>query len=55
LDLVVIDGLTPAEAGEVLGITQVTVRVRLHRARRALRAASARLTANPDSILEVAP
>ncbi|MFD7631266.1 RNA polymerase sigma factor [Streptomyces sp. NPDC059851] len=36
LDLVVIDELTPAEAAQALGVTQATVRVRLHRARRAL-------------------
>ncbi|WP_374773037.1 sigma-70 family RNA polymerase sigma factor [Streptomyces sp. NBC_01310] len=37
LDLVVLDQLTPAEAAQALGVTQATVRVRLHRARRALR------------------
>ncbi|MFE9636817.1 RNA polymerase sigma factor [Streptomyces sp. NPDC006463] len=37
LDLVVIDELTPAEAAQALGVTQATIRVRLHRARRALR------------------
>ncbi|MFB7179341.1 RNA polymerase sigma factor [Streptomyces sp. NPDC056257] len=37
LDLVVVDQLTPAEAAQALGVTQATVRVRLHRARRALR------------------
>lgn len=36
LDLVVLDQLTPAEAAQALGVTQATVRVRLHRARRAL-------------------
>ncbi|MEV7526337.1 RNA polymerase sigma factor [Streptomyces sp. NPDC091371] len=40
LDLVAVDGLTPAEAAQALGVTQATVRVRLHRARRALRAAA---------------
>ncbi len=39
LDLVVVDELSPAEAARALGITQATVRVRLHRARRALRSA----------------
>ncbi|MEV7563199.1 sigma-70 family RNA polymerase sigma factor [Streptomyces sp. NPDC089795] len=39
LDLVVLDELTPAEAAQALGITRATVRVRLHRARRALRGA----------------
>ncbi|MEU6145873.1 sigma-70 family RNA polymerase sigma factor [Streptomyces sp. NPDC047081] len=37
LDLVAVDGLTPREAAQVLGISQATVRVRLHRARRVLR------------------
>ncbi|MGW6860381.1 RNA polymerase sigma factor [Streptomyces xanthophaeus] len=36
LDLVVLDQLTPAEAAQALGVTRATVRVRLHRARRAL-------------------
>ncbi|MFI8362925.1 RNA polymerase sigma factor [Streptomyces sp. NPDC085612] len=36
LDLVAVDELTPAEAAQALGITRATVRVRLHRARRAL-------------------
>jgi RNA polymerase sigma-70 factor (ECF subfamily) len=31
------DGLTPAEAAQVLGLTAVTARVRLHRARQRLR------------------
>ncbi|WP_240121242.1 RNA polymerase sigma factor [Streptomyces sp. MUM 2J] len=39
LDLVAVDGLTPREAAQALGVSQATVRVRLHRARRALRAA----------------
>ncbi|GAA1564261.1 RNA polymerase sigma factor [Streptomyces globosus] len=37
LDLVVVDGLDQAEAATALGVTRATVRVRLHRARRALR------------------
>ncbi|WP_407840130.1 RNA polymerase sigma factor [Streptomyces sp. DSM 116496] len=37
LDLVVLDQLTPAEAARALGVTRATVRVRLYRARRALR------------------
>ncbi|MEU9181040.1 sigma-70 family RNA polymerase sigma factor [Streptomyces sp. NPDC048550] len=41
LDLIVVDGLSPAEAAQALGVTQATVRVRLHRARRILRTASA--------------
>ncbi|MFE1979315.1 RNA polymerase sigma factor, partial [Streptomyces hygroscopicus] len=39
LDLVAVDGLTPREAAQALGLNQATVRVRLHRAKRALRAA----------------
>ncbi|MYY00932.1 MULTISPECIES: sigma-70 family RNA polymerase sigma factor [unclassified Streptomyces] len=37
LELVTVDGLTVPEAAAALGIKQVTARVRLHRARRALR------------------
>ncbi|MEU4835973.1 RNA polymerase sigma factor [Streptosporangium sp. NPDC023615] len=36
LELVAVDGLTPAEAATVLGIRQGTARVRLHRARRSV-------------------
>jgi RNA polymerase sigma-70 factor (ECF subfamily) len=36
VELVAVDGLTPAEAAAVLGVTPVAVRVRLHRARRRL-------------------
>ncbi|MGW4690855.1 RNA polymerase sigma factor [Kitasatospora cineracea] len=36
LDLVVMDGLSTAEAAQALGISQATVRVRMHRARRRL-------------------
>jgi RNA polymerase sigma-70 factor (ECF subfamily) len=39
LELVAVDGLTVAEAAEALNIRQVAARVRLHRARRALRSA----------------
>lgn len=38
LDLLVVDGLSTRETAQVLGITQTTVRVRLHRARKFLRA-----------------
>ncbi len=38
VELVAVDGLTPAEAAGVLGLTAVAVRVRLHRARRRLAA-----------------
>jgi RNA polymerase sigma-70 factor (ECF subfamily) len=37
LELTAIDGLSPAETAAVLGISTVATRVRLHRARRALR------------------
>jgi len=40
LELVVVDQLTVTEAATALKITQVTARVRLHRARRTLRAAT---------------
>lgn len=39
LELVAVDGLSPAEAATVLGIRQGTARVRLHRARRAVKQA----------------
>jgi RNA polymerase sigma-70 factor (ECF subfamily) len=38
LELVVVDQLTVGEASQALGIRPVTVRVRLHRARKSLRA-----------------
>jgi RNA polymerase sigma factor (sigma-70 family) len=40
LELVSVDGLTVAEAAAALGIRPVTARVRLHRARRAMRSTS---------------
>ncbi|HXV05642.1 MAG TPA: RNA polymerase sigma factor [Solirubrobacterales bacterium] len=46
LELVAIDELTVAEAGAAVGVRPVTARVRLHRARRKLRA---ELEAAPDS------
>jgi RNA polymerase sigma factor (sigma-70 family) len=42
LELVAVDGLSVAEAAAALGIRPVTARVRLHRARRALRPESFR-------------
>ncbi|MFE2031645.1 RNA polymerase sigma factor, partial [Streptomyces hygroscopicus] len=48
LDLVAVDGLTPREAAEALGLNQATVRVRLHRAKRALRAAYPAVTDRTD-------
>ena len=38
LMLVGMEGLSPSEAAQVLGISMVTTRTRLHRARRRLRA-----------------
>jgi RNA polymerase sigma-70 factor (ECF subfamily) len=43
LELVSVDGLTVAEAAAALGIRPVTARVRLHRARQALRSGSFQL------------
>ncbi|NEB00580.1 RNA polymerase sigma factor [Streptomyces sp. SID13726] len=40
LELIVVDQLTVPEAAAALGITQVTARVRLHRARKSLRRAA---------------
>ncbi|WP_242706230.1 RNA polymerase sigma factor [Streptomyces sp. KO7888] len=48
LDLVAVDGLTPREAAQVLGINRATVRVRLHRARRALSAELTPATAHTE-------
>jgi RNA polymerase sigma-70 factor (ECF subfamily) len=44
LTLVAWDGLTPLEAGKVLGLSGSATRVRLHRLRRKLRS----VTAAPD-------
>jgi DNA-directed RNA polymerase specialized sigma24 family protein len=38
LMLIGVEGLTPSQAARVLGISSVTARTRLHRARRRLRA-----------------
>ena len=37
LELIAVDGLTPAQAAGVLGISRIAARVRLHRSRRRLR------------------
>lgn len=54
LDLVALDGLTAREAAQALGISATTARVRLHRARKALRAAGLGATtpATCESLLE---
>ncbi|MGY0060116.1 RNA polymerase sigma factor [Streptomyces sp. LZ34] len=54
LDLVAVDGLTPREAAQALGLNQATVRVRLHRAKRALRAERPSVTERTEHALEVA-
>ena len=54
LDLVALDGLSVREAAQALGITSATARVRLHRARKALRAAAQAHTAALDTLLETA-
>ncbi|MEU5638656.1 RNA polymerase sigma factor [Streptomyces milbemycinicus] len=48
LDLVAVDGLTPREAAQALGLNQATVRVRLHRAKRALRAGRPPIAENDE-------
>ncbi|MEW2399219.1 RNA polymerase sigma factor [Streptomyces sp. NPDC046862] len=48
LDLVTVDGLTPREAAQVLGLNQATVRSRLLRARRALRDEPEHATGNTE-------
>lgn len=51
LELVAVDQLTVAEAAQALGVRQVTVRVRLHRARKALRAAAENTTTDTKHTL----
>ena len=53
LDLVTVDGLTPREAAQVLGINRATVRSRLLRARRELGADRPSVIKDTESILEV--
>ncbi|MFG3349408.1 RNA polymerase sigma factor [Streptomyces sp. NPDC048018] len=52
LDLVVLDGLTTREAARALGITSASARVRLHRARKALRATGQIRTDRREAVLE---
>ncbi|WP_328319043.1 RNA polymerase sigma factor [Streptomyces sp. NBC_00388] len=52
LDLVVLDRLTVREAAQALGISSTTARVRLHRARKVLRAAGRTHAAPHDTLLE---
>jgi RNA polymerase sigma-70 factor (ECF subfamily) len=51
LELVAVDGLTVAEAAAALSIRQVTARVRLHRARRALGFAAAPSLAQKKEVM----
>ncbi|SEE09309.1 RNA polymerase sigma factor [Ruania alba] len=53
LELVALDGLTVSDAAHVLGIQPVTARVRLHRARRALKVNLARAVDIGHSQVEV--
>jgi RNA polymerase sigma factor (sigma-70 family) len=48
LELVAVDGLSVAEAAAALGIRPVTARVRLHRARRALRSTTFQLAVETE-------
>jgi RNA polymerase sigma factor (sigma-70 family) len=50
LELVAVDGLSVAEAAAALGIRPVAARVRLHRARRALRSTSFQLAVETEVI-----
>ncbi|MEU5104134.1 RNA polymerase sigma factor [Streptomyces sp. NPDC021354] len=52
LDLVAVDGLTSREAAQVLGLNQATVRVRLHRAKRAVRAERPPVITHAETTLE---
>ncbi len=54
LDLVALDGLTTREAAQALGISSTAARVRLHRARKALRAAGQIRTDSREAVLEAA-
>jgi RNA polymerase sigma factor (sigma-70 family) len=51
LELVAVDGLTVAEAAAALGVRAATARVRLHRARRALRSSPRSATVTEVRIL----
>ncbi|MEU0056822.1 sigma-70 family RNA polymerase sigma factor [Streptomyces sp. NPDC006334] len=55
MELIAVDELTVTEAAAALGIRQVTARVRLHRARRALRAEAAATTASAAPMTSAAP
>jgi RNA polymerase sigma-70 factor (ECF subfamily) len=54
LDLVAVDGLSTREAAQALGISTATVRMRLHRARKALRSATRPADPSRNALLEAA-
>lgn len=54
LDLVAVDGLSTREAAQALGISSATARVRLHRARKALRSVAPQTDPSLNALLEAA-
>ncbi|MDI5972797.1 RNA polymerase sigma factor [Streptomyces sp. SL13] len=54
LDLIVVDRLTIREVAQALGISSATARVRLHRARKALRAVGRTHVTTCETLLEAA-
>ncbi|WP_236654536.1 RNA polymerase sigma factor [Streptacidiphilus anmyonensis] len=54
LDLVAVDGLTTREAARALGISTATARMRLHRARKALKSATPPADPTRNAVLEAA-
>ncbi|MEY9870787.1 RNA polymerase sigma factor (sigma-70 family) [Streptacidiphilus sp. MAP12-33] len=54
LDLVAVDGLTTREAAQALGISTATARMRLHRARKALRSVTPPTDPSRTALLEAA-
>jgi RNA polymerase sigma-70 factor (ECF subfamily) len=54
LDLVAVDGLTIREAAQALGISAATARMRLHRARKALKSVTPQTDPSLNTLLEAA-
>jgi RNA polymerase sigma-70 factor (ECF subfamily) len=54
LDLVTVDGMTTREAAQALGISTATARMRLHRARKALRGVTPPADTSRNALLEAA-
>ncbi|WP_042384709.1 RNA polymerase sigma factor [Streptacidiphilus melanogenes] len=54
LDLVVVDGLTIREAAQALGVSAATARMRLHRARKAMKSVTPQTDPSLDTLLEAA-